>query len=178
MFKCSQVPFIGHLLTNEGLKPDPRKVEAICNMPRPEDVQAVQRFVNTVKYLSRFLEDLSDMSEPLRRLTHKDVPWEWSQEQQEAFVKIKKAVSTAPVLKFFTPSEPTEGEGDASEKEIGFALMQQGQPVTYASRALTKAEQNYSQIEKELLAQVFGMEHNHQYVYGRRVTLWTTNHWR
>ena len=173
MFKCSQVPFIGHLLTREGLKPDPQKVEAICNMPKPEDVQAVQRFVNTVKYLSRFPEDLSDMSEPLRRLTHKDVPWEWSQEQEEAFVKIKTAVSTAPVLKFFTPSEPTEGEGDASEKGIGFALMQQGQPVTYASRALTKAEQNYSQIEKELLAQVFGMEHNHQYVYGRRVTLWT-----
>ena len=173
MFKCSQVPFIGHLLTSEGLKRDPQKVEAICNMPKPEDVQAVQRFVNTVKYLSRFLEGLSDMSEPLRRLTHKDVPWEWSQEQEEAFVKIKTAVSTAPVLKYFTPSEPTEGEGDASEKGIGFALMQQGQPVTYASRALTKAEQNYSQIEKELLAQVFGMEHNHQYVYGKRVTLWT-----
>ena len=173
MFKCSQVPFIGHLLTNERLKPDPQKVEAICNMPKPEDVQAVQCFVNTVKYLSRFLEDLSDMSEPLRRLTHKDAPWEWSQEQEEAFTKIKKAVSTAPVLKFFTPSEPVEGKGDASEKGIGFALMQEGQPVTYASRSLTKAEQNYSQIEKELRAQVFGMEHNHQYVYGRKVTLWT-----
>ncbi|PFX12858.1 Retrovirus-related Pol polyprotein, partial [Stylophora pistillata] len=173
MFKCSQVPFIGHLLTSEGLKPDPQKVEAICNMPKPEDVQAVQRFVNTVKYLSRFLEDLSDMSEPLRRLTHKGAPWKWSQEQEEAFTKIKKAVSTAPVLKFFNPNEPVEGEGDASEKGIGFALMQEGQPVTYASRSLTKAEQNYSQIEKELLAQVFGMEHNHQYVYGRKVTLWT-----
>ena len=52
-------------------------------------------------------------------------------------------VSTTPVLKFFTPSEPSEGEEDTSEKGIGFALMQQGQPVTYASRALTKAEQNY-----------------------------------
>ena len=82
-------------------------------------------------------------------------------------------MSTAPVLMFFTPSEPTEGEGDASEKGIGFAPMQKGEPVTYASRSLTKAEQNYSQIEKELLEQVFGMEHNHQYVYGRRVTLWT-----
>ena len=105
MFKCSQGPFIGHLLTSEGLKPDPQKVEAICNMPRPEDVQAVQCFLNTVKNLSRFLEDLSDVSEPLCRLTHKDVPWEWSQKQEKAFVKIKKAVSTAPVLKFFTPSE-------------------------------------------------------------------------
>ena len=62
MFKCPQVPFISHLLTNEGLKPDPQKVEAIHNMPKPEDVQAVQRIVNTVKYLSSFVEDLSDMS--------------------------------------------------------------------------------------------------------------------
>ena len=59
---------------------------------------------------------------------------------------------TAPVLKFFDPSFPAEGEGDASEKGIGFALTQKGQPVTYASRAFTKTEQNYSQIEKELLA--------------------------
>lgn len=72
--KCPEVPFIGYLLTSEGLKPNPKKVEAICSMPKPEDVQAVQRFVNTVKYLSRFLEDLSDMSQPFRRLTHKDVP--------------------------------------------------------------------------------------------------------
>ena len=49
MFKGSQVPFIGHLSTNEGLKPDSQKVEAICNMPKPEDVQAIQRFVNTAK---------------------------------------------------------------------------------------------------------------------------------
>ena len=74
----------------------------------------------------------------------------------------EKKPSTAPVLKFFTPSAPTEGEGDASSKGIGFAPIQQGQHVTYASRALTKAKQNYSQIEKELLAQVFGMEKNHQ----------------
>lgn len=73
-FKCPQVLFIGRLLTSEGLKPDPKKVEAIFNMPKLEDVQAAQRFVNTVKYLSRFLEDLSDMSEPLRRLTHKIFP--------------------------------------------------------------------------------------------------------
>ena len=66
-----------------------------------------------------------------------------------------------------------EGEGDASEKGIGFALMREGQLVTYASRSLTKAEQNYLQIEKELLAQVSGNEYNHQYVHGRKVTLWT-----
>lgn len=82
-------------------------------------------------------------------------------------------MSTAPVLKFFNPDSLTEGEGDASEKGIGLALMQQGQPGTYVSRTLSKSAQNYSQIEKELLAQVFGMEHNQQYVYGRKITVWT-----
>lgn len=62
-------------------------------------------FVNTVKCFSRFLEDLSDMSAPLRRRTHKDAPWEWSQEQEEAFTKTKEVVPTATVLKFFPPSE-------------------------------------------------------------------------
>lgn len=82
-------------------------------------------------------------------------------------------MSTTPVLKFFNPDSPTEGEGDASEKGIGLALMQQGQPGTYVSRTLTKSAQNYSQIEKELLPQVFGMKHNQQYVYRRKITLWT-----
>ena len=82
-------------------------------------------------------------------------------------------MTTAPVLKYFDSSQPTEGQGDASAKGPGFVLIQDNQPITYSSRALTTAEQNYSQIEKEFLAQVFGMEHNHQYVFGRRVTLWT-----
>ena len=109
-FRCGEVPFIGQLLTSQGLKPDPPKVEAICNMPRPEDVQAVQRFVNTVKYLSKFLEDLSDICELLRRLTHKEAPWEWKEEQETAFEKIKKAVSLAPVLKYFDHKAPSQRE--------------------------------------------------------------------
>ena len=65
-----------------------------------------------------------------------------------------------------------EGQRDASSKGLGFVLLQEDRPGTYSSRALTSAEQNYSQIEKELLAQVLGMEQNHQYVYGHEVTLW------
>jgi len=114
-----------------------------------------------VKYLSKFLVDLSQICEPIRRLTHKNVPWSWGNEQNDAFEKIKKAVTSAPVLKYFDTSKPTEGSGDASSKG------------TYVSRAFTQAEQRYSQIEKELLAQVFGLEHNHQYVYGRKVVLYT-----
>ena len=172
-FKCDDVQFIGHRLTKEGLKPDPAKVKAILSMKKPDDVAAVQRLMGMVKYLSKFLSDLSQICEPIRRLTHKDVPWFWTKEQDVAFDKIKEAVTSAAVLKYFDSSKPTEGSGDASSQGLGFVLTQEDHPVTYASRALTQAEQRYSQIEKELLAQVFGLEHNHQYVYGRRVILYT-----
>ena len=104
---------------------------------------------------------------------HKDATWIWSSEQEKAFEKIKQAVTAAPILKYFNPKEPTEGQGDASCKGLSFVLLQNAQPVTYNSRALTLAEKNYSQIEKELLAQVYCLEQNHQYVFGRKVIFWT-----
>ena len=172
-FKCSQVPFIGHLLSNEGVKPDPKKIEAIMNMETPTVVQGVQHLIGMVKYLSKFLSNLSELCQPFRKLTHKDIEWQWTQEQEDAFQSFKMAVTQAPVLKYFNPQAQTEGQGDASQNGLRFVLMQEGQPVTYASRALTPAEQRYSQIEKELLAQVFGLEHNHHYTFGRQVILWT-----
>ena len=93
-----------------------------------------------VKYLSKFLSDLSQICEPIRRLTHKDVPWFWTKEQDVAFDKIKEAVTSGPVLKCFDSSKPTEGSGDASSQGLGFVLTQEDHPVTYASRALTQAE--------------------------------------
>ena len=169
-FKSLQVPFIGHLLTSEGLKPDPKKVEAICSMPKPEDVQAVQRFVNTVKYLSRFRERyyLSDMSEPLRRLTHKDVPWEWSQEQENAFVKIKKGVSIASFHVHLL-----------KEKGVGFALLQQCQPVTYASRALAKAEKTTHKLRGSCsLNYLAWRKTTSSFMAGRLLCEQTTSLWR
>ena len=171
--KCSETPFIGHVLTPEGVKPDPSKVEAILKMERPKDVAAVTRLVGLVNYLSKFLLKLSEVCEPLRRLTHKDVEWRWSEEQEDALERVKQAVTSAPVLRYFDSSLPVEGQGDASSNGIGFVLMQNGQPVSYSSRALTVSENKYSQIEKELLAQVFGVERNHQVVYGRKIVLWS-----
>ena len=80
--KRSETPFIGHVLTPEGVKPDPSKVEAILKMERPKDVAAVRRLVGLVNYLSKFLRKLSEVYEPLRRLTHKDVEWRCSEEQK------------------------------------------------------------------------------------------------
>ena len=74
-FKCQQVTFIGHLLSSEGVKPDPRKIDAIVNMETPVDVQGVQRLIGMVKYLSKFLSNLSELCQHLRKLTHKDAEW-------------------------------------------------------------------------------------------------------
>ena len=131
--KCSETPFIGHVLTPEGVKPDPRKVDAILKMERPNNVAAVRRLIGLANYLSKFLSKLSELCEPLRRLTHKDVEWSWSAVQEEAFQSIKRAVTSAPVLRYFNSAEPVEGQGDASSSGIGFVLMQNGQPVSYSS---------------------------------------------
>ena len=123
--RLHQVPYIGQLLTSEGLKPDPEKVKAIIEMPKPKDIAAVRRFIGFVNNLSRFMPRLSEVCELLPRLTMKDVEWHWTEHQEQAF----------------------------------------------ATRALSDAETRYAQIEKELLAVVFGLEKFHQYTYGRPVTV-------
>ena len=99
------------------------------------------------------------MCELLCRLTHKNSEWAWTHGQEDAFSK-------APVLKYFSKSDPTKDQGDTSKDGLGFVLIQLDQPKAFARRALSLAERKYSQIEKELLAKAFGMEHNHHYMYG------------
>jgi hypothetical protein len=166
---CNEVTFMGHLLTDEGLKPDPDKVRAILEMPEPTDVTAVRRLIGFVNYLQRFLPNLSGVCEPLRNLTHKDTPWRWTEEQQLAFDTMKQLVGEITILKYYQPCEELTLQCDASEKGLGAVISQNGQPLAFASRALSRAEVNYAQIEKELLAVLFGLEKFRQYTYGRPV---------
>ena len=167
--KMTEIPYVGHVLTRDGLKPDPSKIDAIKGMRRPTDVKGVQRLVGLANYLTRFLKKLADICEPLRQLTRKDAEWHWSDVHESAFKKIKEAASQAPVLRYFDPAKETVLQCDASDTGLGATLLQNGQPVAYASRSLTDTERNYAQIEKELLAIVFGAEKFNQYTYGRKV---------
>ncbi|XP_028809432.1 uncharacterized protein K02A2.6-like isoform X2 [Denticeps clupeoides] len=167
----SEVPYIGHLLTADGLRVDPEKVRAVRDMPRPVDVKGVQRFLGMINYLSKFCDHLSDGCEILRQLTHEDSMWEWTDVQEQAFTKLKDAITKAPILKYYNPEETLTLQCDASETGLGAALLQMGVPIAYGSRALTPTERGYAQIEKECLAIVYGMEKFHQYTYGRKVTV-------
>uniref|UniRef100_A0AAR2JIE4 ribonuclease H n=1 Tax=Pygocentrus nattereri TaxID=42514 RepID=A0AAR2JIE4_PYGNA len=166
-----EVPYIGHLLTSEGLKIDPEKVRAVTEMPRPTDVKAVQRLVGMVNYLSKFYAHLSDDCEILRQLTHKDSVWDWAPMHEKAFVRLKTNIAKTPVLRYYSPKEELTLQCDTSEAGLGAALTQNGQPVAFTSRALSSTERGYAPIEKECLAIVFGMEKFHQYTYGRQVTV-------
>ncbi|KAL5020892.1 hypothetical protein ScPMuIL_000047 [Solemya velum] len=167
--RMKEVKYMGHLLTKNGLKPDPEKISAILDMPRPTDVKGVQRFIGFVTYLSKFLKNLSGTCEPLRALTKKGHEWAWQKEQEDAFNNIKHLVTNHPVLRYYDVHDDVTIQCDASESGLGAALMQNEQPIAFASRALTSTEKNYAQIEKECLAIVFACEHFNQYIFGRDI---------
>lgn len=150
---------------------DPDKVRAIEQMPKPANVKAVQRLLGMVNYLAKFCPHLSDQCEVLRQLTHKDTEWDWTEQHDNAFLKLKETIAEAPVLKYYCPDEELTVQCDASDSGLGAALMQKGKPIAFASRALSQTERGYAQIEKEFLAMVFSVEKFHQYTYGRKVTV-------
>ena len=168
--------YSGHVLSADGVKPDPLKVEAIKAMPPLGDREELQRFLSVVTYLSKFIPNMSQIGAPLRQLLQKDVEWSWGQAENEAFESLKTAISSTPVLKFFNPKEPVSLSVDASSKGLGAVILQNNQPVAYASKALTESQQNYAQIEKEMLAIVFGCERFHDFLYGQNVVTVGSDH--
>ena len=136
------MPYIGHLLTSDGLKADPAKIEAIVKLDRPKDVPGVRRIRGLGNYMYKFLNKPADISNPLNQLTHKDKELQWTSAHDEAFKRIKTTVTEAPILKYFNSSEVTTLPSDASS--IGVVVMQGGRLVVYASRHLTPSEQHHT----------------------------------
>ena len=140
-------------------------------MQSPTDVTSVQRLNGFVNYLAKFLPVLSDVMEPIRQLTRKNGPWNWSNTQERALEKMKILVSEAPVLCCYDHAKEITVQCDASQTGLGPAPLQQDQPLSFASRALTDTETRYAQIEKETLAVVWSLEKFNQYTYDRKVNV-------
>ena len=171
--RVQEIKFLGHYISGAGLKPDPEKISAVQNMSRPTDKEGVQRLGGTVGYLAKFVPNLSVLIQPLNDLTRSDVPFHWTQTEEEAFIKVKDVLTKAPVLAYFDAGKQLVVQCDASSRGIGAALLQDGRPISYASRALTDTEGRYSIMEKEMLAVVFSLEKWHQYTYGRHVIVFS-----
>ena len=109
-------------------------------MKAPQSIQTLQSFNGMVNYLKRFSPVLSELSEPLHRLIKQNIVWEWESEQQQAFEKIKHALTTLPILPYFDKNKEHIIQTHALKTGLGAVLLQEGQPVVYASRALTDTE--------------------------------------
>ena len=166
------VPYIGHLLTSEGLKPDPSKVAAVRAMPTPKNKDDVKRFLEFVTYLAKFIPNLSELDVPLRELLKTNALFDWQPAQEEAFLKLKKQCCSQPVLKYFDVNKPVEIQCDASQHGLGAVLIQDDQPIVYSSRSLTDVEGRYAQIEKEMLSIVHACKKFHPYFFGKEVTVY------
>ena len=140
-------------------------------MPKPDNVNAVRRLCGFVNYLAKLLPRLSVVLEPIQQLPRSEVPWQWQHDHDAAFERVTELVTQAPLLKYYNPQQELTIQCDASEKGLGAALMQNGQPIAFASRALTDPETRYAQIEKEMLAVIFALQQFDQYVCGRAVTV-------
>ena len=121
---CEAVPFFGHLLTKNGIKPDPKKVEAIHNWPVPQDITQLQSFLGAINYLAKFIPHLSALCAPLQDLLKSNSEYVWSANHQICFEQIKDAVCKDVTLKFYDPNLPIYIETDTSQKGIGVVLLQ------------------------------------------------------
>ena len=157
-FHMTELPYIGHVLTSEGVKPDPKKVSAIKDMEAPRISEDVRRFLGHVNYMAKFMPNLSAESEPLRRLLNlPDNEFCWGIDQRNAYETLKLMLTSDKLLQYYYSRKPVVIQTDASTAGLGAVLMQEDKPVAYASRSLTKSESNYAPIELECLAIVFAM---------------------
>ncbi|CAK9824012.1 Retrovirus-related Pol polyprotein from transposon 297 [Anthophora retusa] len=179
--KCSflrrEVAYLGHIISDEGVKPCPTKISAVKNFPGPKNAKTVREFLGLAGYYRRFINKFSHITKPLTALLRKDTKFEWSAAQERAFETLRNALCTEPVLRYPDFAETFHITTDASGYAVGGILSQgpigQDRPIAYASRLLHGAELNYSTIEKECLAIIYAVQHFRPYVYGKPFNLIT-----
>lgn len=170
-FFKSSVGFLGHICTENGLKPDPKKILAVEKYPRPNDRDSVRRFVAFANYYRKFVKDFAKITRPLTQLTRKNVDFIWSHECEVAFQTLRKSLLSTPILKYPDFNKEFKLIVDASDFACGGVLTQNydgvDMPITYISRSFKKGEKNKPPIEKELLAVHFAITQLRPYIYGR-----------
>ena len=138
--KAQAVNFFGCLYDANGIHPDPGKVGAVHALPAPTSITELQEFLGLVTYLSPFIPSLSTLTAPVQELLKKDTDFSWNHTYDTAFEWIKEAVISDTTLRYFDPSLPVTIQVDASQVGLGAALLQNGKPVAFASKALTETK--------------------------------------
>lgn len=176
-FLRKEVNYLGHVITDKGVKPDPKKIQSIVEMQAPVNTKGIKSFLGMIGYYRKFIRDFSRFAEPMTRLLKKDVEFIWGQEQQNSFQKLKELITKYPILQYPDFSKPFIITTDASNRGIGAVLSQEFNgkdlPIHFASRTLNKSETSYSTTEKECLAIVWATKQFRPYIYGTKFVIMT-----
>lgn len=175
-FLKKQILYLGHVISAEGISPDPEKVIVIKNYPRPTNSEEVKRFVAFANYYRKFIPNFARIVIPMTKLCKKNMVFQWTEQCEESFLLLKQALMNPPVLDYpnFSDKNTFILQTDSSGFAIGSVLCNgNGKPVAYASRSLNKSELNYPIIEKELLAIVWSVKYFRPYLYGRKFVVKT-----
>ena len=176
VFLKSSLSFFGVIISENGVQPDPNKIESIKTAQHPNNIQELRSFLGLITYVSKFIKNFSEKTAPLRKLLRKDCNFSWNKEQDDAFELLKGELCSDTILTFYNPNDDLELITDASGHAIGGVLLQRNsqnetKPITYISRSLSQTESKYSITEKEALSVVWCVEKLHHYLYGKKFIL-------
>ena len=147
--KAQAINFFGCLYDADGVHPDPGKDDAIHPLPAPTSITELQEFLGLVMYLSPFIPGLSTLTAPLHELLKKDTDFIWNCTYNAAFQQVKEGVISDTTLRYVDPSLPVTIQVNASQVDLRAALLQNGKPMAFVSKSLTKTECQYTNIERE-----------------------------
>ena len=171
--------FFGFVFSSTGVSPDPAKVKAIHEAQPPTSASGIRSFLSMATYCAKFIPNFSDITKPLRELIKKNTQFQWGDDQQQAFQRVKNLLTSDTVMAYFDNNKITELVTDASPWGLSAILSQHTSGhndrkiVAFVSRSLSDVEQRYSQTEKEALAIVWAVERLHLYLCGGHFQLIT-----
>ena len=176
-FLSTEVAYLRHIISEDGVRPNPKKIEAVKQFPVPRSARNIKEFLGLVGYYRRFVSNMAQRAKPLTELLKKFKRFEWGEEQQRAFEDLRDCLCAESILQCPDFEKPFVLTTNASNIAIA-AVLSQGKigedlPISFASRALTKAEINYSVTERECLAVVYFTKYFSHYLYGKKFTIMT-----
>lgn len=177
-FFQKQINYLGFTIDEQGLKKNEERISSVLNAPTPCNISEVRGFLGMVNYYSKFIPNYASKMSPLYELLQKNTKFVWSRKCQEAYINIKKDITSDQLLAHFNPSLPIILTTDASNNAVAGVLSHkfpnnENKPVAFVSRALSKSERNYSTLEKEALAIIFCVTKLRQYLLGTNFILRT-----